>query len=131
VTGVTHAGAQSPPPALLDEALRALEPAFRLDNLVAMSPDRALYQAWDRVLKRYVGIRLHLTPGTPSRAWFMRETETLAALDHPTIRHAYAASRSGCSPIARPTGSGRVCHALRRGPAHPAMPVARPGLLSA
>jgi len=41
-------------------ALRALEPTFRLDNLVALSSDRALYHAWDRVLKRHVSIRVHL-----------------------------------------------------------------------
>ena len=86
---------ETPPASLLDEALRALEPAFRLDHLVALSPERALYQAWDRVLKRHVAIRVHLTPGTPGRAWFLRETETLAALDHPAIRHAYAAGDIG------------------------------------
>src|SRR5207302_342441 len=31
----------------------------------------------------------------PGRAWFLRETETLAALDHPTIRHVYAAAIPG------------------------------------
>jgi serine/threonine protein kinase len=94
VTTVTKP-AETPSAGLLDEALRALEPAFRLDNLVALSPERALYQAWDRVLKRHVAIRVHLTAGTPGRAWFMRETETLAALDHPAIRHAYAAGEIG------------------------------------
>ena len=58
----------TPSAGLLDEALRALEPAFRFDNLVALSPERALYQAWDRVLKRHVAIRVHLTAGTPGRA---------------------------------------------------------------
>jgi len=94
VTTVTKP-AETPSAGLLDDALRALEPAFRLDNLVALSPERALYQAWDRVLKRHVAIRVHLTAGTPGRAWFMRETETLAALDHPAIRHAYAAGEIG------------------------------------
>jgi len=94
VTTVTKP-AETPAAGLLDDALRALEPAFRLDNLVALSPERALYQAWDRVLKRHVAIRVHLTAGTPGRAWFMRETETLAALDHPAIRHAYAAGEIG------------------------------------
>ena len=94
VTTVTKP-VETPPASLLDEALRALEPAFRLDHLVALSPERALYQAWDRVLKRHVAIRVHLTPGTPGRAWFLRETETLAALDHPAIRHAYAAGDIG------------------------------------
>src|SRR5207247_10286818 len=82
----------SPPTDLLDEARRALEPAFRLDHLVALSAERALYHGWDRVLKRPVAVRVHLgAAGNPGRAWFLRETETLAALDHPAIRHVYAA----------------------------------------
>src|ERR1051326_258490 len=36
-----------------------------------------------------------LAPAAPGRAWFLRETETLAALDHPTIRHVYAAAIAG------------------------------------
>ena len=63
-----RAAAPTPPIGLLDDAIRALEPAFRLDNLVALSPERALYQAWDRFLKRHVTIRVHLLPGTPGRA---------------------------------------------------------------
>jgi serine/threonine protein kinase len=85
------------PPAAdpLHDVTRTLEPAFRLDNLVALSRERALYQAWDRLLKRPVAIRVHLVPGTPGRAWFLRETETLAALDHPSIRHVYAGVDTG------------------------------------
>ena len=86
---------QTPPAGLLDDALRALEPTFRLDNLVALSADRALYHGWDRVLKRHVSIRVHLAAEAPGRAWFMRETETLAQLDHPAIRHVYAAGEIG------------------------------------
>ena len=107
----------TPSASLLDDALRALEPAFRLDNLVALSPERALYQAWDRVLKRHVAIRVHLIAGTPGRTWFMRETETLAALDHPAIRHAYAAGEIGT--IAYRTANWiegeSLADALRRG----------------
>src|SRR5213079_1050009 len=91
VTAVTSAPVQTPPAGLLDDALRALEPTFRLDNLVALSSERALYHAWDRVLKRHVTIRVHLAAEAPGRAWFMRETEALAQLDHPAIRHVYAA----------------------------------------
>jgi serine/threonine protein kinase len=118
VTPVTTTGAPGRPPAQLDGALRELEPAFRLDSLVALTPDRALYQAWDRILKRYVAIRLHLTVGTPSRAWFMRETETLAALDHPTIRHAYAAGDIGSFAYrtANWIEGESLADALRRGP---------------
>jgi serine/threonine protein kinase len=83
--------AVTPPADLSDRLTRALEPSFRLDQLVALSPERALYYAWDRILKRAVALRVHLVPDSPGRAWFLRETETLAALDHPAIRHAYAA----------------------------------------
>ena len=85
----------TPPAGLLEDVARALEPAFRLDRLVALSPERALYHAWDRVLKRFVALRVHLAPDAPGRSWFVRETETLAALDHPAIRHAYAAAVVG------------------------------------
>jgi len=76
-----------PPADLLDDVVRALTPAFRLDQRVAATPERAVYHAWDRVLKRSVALHVHLAPDTPGRAWFLRETETLAALDHPAIRH--------------------------------------------
>ncbi|MGH7645965.1 MAG: serine/threonine-protein kinase, partial [Gemmatimonadales bacterium] len=76
---------------LLSEVLSALKPAFRLDQLVALSRERALYHAWDRTLKRHVALRVHLIPNSPGRAWFLRESETLAALNHPAIRHVYAA----------------------------------------
>ena len=119
MTSVTTAPPPGTPPAgLLDYALRALEPAFRLDNLVALSSERALYHAWDRVLKRHVAIRVHLTADTPGRAWFLRETETLAALDHPAIRHAYAASEIGTFAYrtANWIEGESLADALRRGP---------------
>ncbi|MGH7673572.1 MAG: serine/threonine-protein kinase, partial [Gemmatimonadales bacterium] len=110
----------SPTPAvgLLDDLIRALEPAFRLDNLVALSPERALYQAWDRSLKRHVALRVHLLPDTPGRAWFLRETETLAALDHPAIRHVYAAGAVGTFAYrtANWIEGESLADALRRGP---------------
>jgi serine/threonine-protein kinase len=118
VTTTTAAVPQTPPAALLDDARRALEPAFRLDNLVALSSERALYHAWDRALKRHVAIVVHLSPDTPGRAWFLRETETLAALDHPTIRHVYAVGE--ISTLAYRTANWidgeSLADALRRGP---------------
>jgi serine/threonine-protein kinase len=117
VTAVTST-AQTPPAGLLDDALRALEPTFRLDNLVALSSERALYHAWDRVLKRHVTIRVHLAAEAPGRAWFMRETETLAQLDHPAIRHVYAAGE--IATFAYRTANWiegeSLADALRRGP---------------
>ena len=80
----------TPPVDLLSGVTRALEPAFRLDHLVALSRERAMYHAWDRQLKRPIGLRVHLIPDSPGRTWFVRETETLAALDHPSFRHVYA-----------------------------------------
>jgi serine/threonine-protein kinase len=119
VTSVTSTVvAQTPPAGLLDDALRALEPTFRLDNLVALSSDRALYHAWDRVLKRHVSIRVHLAAEAPGRAWFMRETETLAQLDHPAIRHVYAAGEiaSFAYRTANWIEGESLADALRRGP---------------
>ena len=109
---------ETPPAAQLDDARRALEPAFRLDNLVALSSERALYHAWDRALKRHVAIVVHLSPDTPGRAWFLRETETLAALDHPTIRHVYAVGEIGTLGYrtANWIDGESLADALRRGP---------------
>ena len=114
----TPAAPQTPPAGLLDDALRALEPTFRLDNLVALSSDRALYHGWDRVLKRPVSIRVHLAAEAPGRAWFMRETETLAQLDHPAIRHVYAAGEiaSFAYRTANWIEGESLADALRRGP---------------
>ncbi|PYP96523.1 MAG: hypothetical protein DMD38_07900 [Gemmatimonadetes bacterium] len=118
VTAVTSASTQTPPAGLLDDALRALEPTFRLDNLVALSSDRALYHGWDRLLKRSVSIRVHLAAEAPGRAWFMRETETLAQLDHPAIRHVYAAGEiaSFAYRTANWIEGESLADALRRGP---------------
>src|SRR5205814_3966470 len=84
-----------PPAELLEGVVRVLEPAFRLDRLVHATAERVVYHAWDRLLKRHVALHTHLAPDAPGRAWFLRETETLAALDHPTIRHVYAAAIAG------------------------------------
>src|SRR5712692_7178200 len=108
----------TPPADLLSDFARALEPVYRLDQIVALSAERALYQAWDRMLRRPIALRVHLIPDSPGRAWFLRETETLAALDHPAIRHVYAAGVVG-SFAYRTTnwleGEGAT-EALRRGP---------------
>ena len=103
---------------LCDDGVGVLETAFRLDQRVVLSPERALYRAWDRMLKRYVALRVHLEPDSPGRAWFLRETETLAALDHPAIRHVYAAGIVGTYAYRTANwieGEG-LAEALRRGP---------------
>src|SRR6266496_3739981 len=107
-----------PPTELLEGVVRVLEPAFRLDRLVAATAERVVYHAWDRLLKRHVALHAHLAPDAPGRAWFLRETETLAALDHPTIRHVYAAASAG-SFAYRTTNwveGESLADALRRGP---------------
>src|SRR5213594_98282 len=108
----------TPPADLLDSLVHALEPIFRLDDLVALSSERALYRAWDRLLKRPIALRAHLVPDGPGRAWFLRENETLAALDHPAIRHVYAAGFAGGFAY-RTTNwvdGESLADALRRGP---------------
>jgi serine/threonine protein kinase len=108
----------TPPVDLLRSVVPALEPAFRLDNLVVLSRERALYHAWDKILKRHVALRVHLIPDSPGRAWFLRETETLAALDHPAIRHVYAAGFVGTFAYrtANWVEGESLADALRRGP---------------
>src|SRR5437762_1036802 len=108
----------TPPPDLRDDVVRALTPAFRLDQRVAATPERAVYHAWDRVLKRSVALHVHLASDSPGRAWFLRETETLAALDHPAIRHVYAAGVVGSFAYrtANWVEGESVAEALRRGP---------------
>src|SRR5438552_1931980 len=70
VTGLDSRGMTltTPPADLLDNLVRALEPIFRLDDLVALSSERALYRAWDRLLKRPIALRAHLVPDGPGRA---------------------------------------------------------------
>ena len=112
---MTHA---TPPAERLDDIALALEPAFRLDQIVAATPERAVYHAWDRLLKRHVALHVHLWPDSDSRAWFLRETETLAALDHPAIRHVYAAGVAGTFAYrtANWVEGESLANALRRGP---------------
>src|SRR2546428_360789 len=118
----------TPPADLLDSLMRALEPTFRLDDLVALSPERALYRAWDRLLKRSVALRVHLVPGGPGRAWFLRESETLAALDHAAIRHVYAAWTAGdfAYRTANWIEGESLADAMGRGPAPALKSPARP-----
>lgn len=112
------APAPAPAPEVLDQVVQALTPAFRMDRLVAATWERLVYHAWDQVLKRHVALHVHLAPGSPGRAWFLRETETLAALDHPTIRHVYAAGLAGTFAYRTATwvDGESLAEALRRGP---------------
>jgi serine/threonine protein kinase len=69
---------------------------FELEALVAESDDRALYMVSERLLKRRVALRVQKKAG-PGLDWFLRETEVLAGLDHPSIRHVYSAGVRGGS----------------------------------
>jgi serine/threonine protein kinase len=64
---------------------------FDIERLVAKSDERLLFLATDPVLKRRVALRVHVDPAAPGRAWFLKEGEVVARLDHPSIRPLYAA----------------------------------------
>ncbi len=81
--------------ALFDSAQREFSDTLEILQLVAATPLRALFVARDRVLKRRVVLRVHLLPDSTYRTWFERETELLAALDHPVLRPVYAAGHRG------------------------------------
>ena len=68
--------------------------SFDQERLVAESEERVLYMARDQVLKRHVALRVQLKAGA-HRDWFVKETEVLAMLDHPAIRHVYSAAERG------------------------------------
>lgn len=80
---------------LFEDAQREFADTLEILQLVAASPVRALFVARDRMLKRRVVLRVHLMPNSTSRTWFVRETELLAALDHPVLRPVYAAGHRG------------------------------------
>jgi serine/threonine protein kinase len=73
----------------------ALGHRFRLETMVAASRERVLFTAQDRILSRRVSLRVNLYPNDQTRAWFLREAEALARLDHPAIRHVYDAALVG------------------------------------
>jgi serine/threonine protein kinase len=62
---------------------------YRLQRIVAASPVRVLFEAFDDSLKRRVSLRVNFYTDEPTRAWFLREGEALGQLDHPAIRHVY------------------------------------------
>ncbi len=68
---------------------------FEIEHLAAKSDERLLFLAKDPTLKRRVALRIHVDPKAPGRAWFLKEAEVIATLDHPAIRHAYSAGFLG------------------------------------
>jgi eukaryotic-like serine/threonine-protein kinase len=86
----------TPPPLTIFERVEAaLGQRFRLETMVAASRERVLFTAQDKLLSRRVSLRVNLYPDDQTRAWFIREAEALAQLDHPAIRHVYDAGIVG------------------------------------
>ena len=73
----------------------ALGQRYRLERLVAANLERVLFVAQDRTLNRRVSVRVNFYSGDPLRAWFLKEAEALARLDHPAIRHVYDVGIAG------------------------------------
>lgn len=90
---------------------------FELESLVAESDERALYMVRERLLKRRVALRVQRKTG-PGNDWFLRETEVLAGLDHPSIRHVYSAGVRGGSAyrVGNWIAGESLADALLRGP---------------
>ncbi|HET9276082.1 MAG TPA: serine/threonine-protein kinase [Gemmatimonadales bacterium] len=83
------------PAALFQAAEAALGARFTFERLIAANAERVLFRGRDRLLDRPVSIRLNFYSDEPLRAWFLREAEALARLDHPAIRHVYDAGSVG------------------------------------
>jgi serine/threonine protein kinase len=67
----------------------ALGARFQLERLIAANTERVLFAGRDTILNRRVSIRVNFYSSEMLRAWFLREAEALARLDHPAIRHVY------------------------------------------
>jgi serine/threonine-protein kinase len=89
------AGAVTDPAGYFQRTEAALGERFRLDEIAAVSRERVLFRALDLTLKRQVSLRVNFYSDDQTRAWFMREAEALAQLDHPAIRHIYDAGIVG------------------------------------
>jgi serine/threonine protein kinase len=83
------------PPRYFERTNEALGARYRLERTVAASPERVLFEAQDVILKRRVNLRVNFYSDQPTRTWFVRESEALGRLDHPSIRHVYDAGVIG------------------------------------
>jgi serine/threonine protein kinase len=68
---------------------------FALGQMVAVSAERILFQARDRLIGRKVSLRVNVSGDRQILRWFLKECEALAQLDHPAIRHIYEAGVVG------------------------------------
>lgn len=112
----------------------ALGERFVLEQAVAASPERLLFRARDRQLRRIVSLRINIDSSDALRRWFLKEAEALARLDHPAIRHVYEAGVRG--DVAFRVGNWvegeSLADAIQRGPRPiPAVHVLARDLLSA
>ncbi len=105
-------------PAIRARIEDALGPRFRLDQVAAVSTERVLFRAHDRLLKRQVSLRVNFDGGEALRRWFLKESEALARLDHPAVRHIYEAGVIG--ELAYRVGNWvegeSLAEAIQRGP---------------
>lgn len=103
---------------LMTRAQEVFRGELEILRLVAASEERALFVCRHIVLKRQAALRVHVLPTGAGRQWFVRETELLAALDHPVIRPVYwAGDRQGWAfRVARWVEGESLAAAVRRGP---------------
>jgi serine/threonine protein kinase len=106
------------PVALFQQAERLFEGMFAPERLVAAWDERPLFVVRDLVLKRRAALRVHIKPETMGRTWFERETEVLAALDHPVLRPVYAGGYQGtwAYRVAKWIEGESLLEAVQRGP---------------
>ena len=86
------------PVVLFRQAQDAFADTFEILEIKAASTSRALFVVRDRVLRRRVGLRISTDSDAREQRWFERETELMAALDHPVIRPVYAAGSAAGWP---------------------------------
>ncbi len=108
----------SVPEPVLERIEAALGTRFRLDHAVAVSPERLLFRAWDRFLRRSVSLRVNVDTSDALRRWFLKEAEALARLDHPAIRHVYESGVIGdfAYRVGNWVEGESLAEAIQRGP---------------
>ena len=74
---------------LWQQTAAVLGERYRLERLIAANVERVLFRGRDELLNRPVSIRVNFYSSDAVRAWFIREAEALARLDHAAIRHVY------------------------------------------
>ena len=74
---------------LWQQTAAVLGERYRLERLIAANVERVLFRGRDELLNRPVSIRVNFYTSDTVRAWFLREAEALARLDHAAIRHVY------------------------------------------